>query len=199
MMTGVCRVLGVVAVGLLLTACASDQGNRFYTLQPLAEQQPASATASIGMAPVKVPGWMDRSNLVWSDGGFRLHQKAMERWAEPLEDALTRITSQNLSRLFSNEQVVTGPWLKSESPDLEVRVEILGLADTGSLLELDARWEIVANSRTHSGEKLRKARSEKFIRPLPANAGSEQFVEGFSQLMVKLAEDIRVDIKQLGQ
>lgn len=72
---------------LLLTACGRSAPTHFYLLD--SGQPPLTAdslpAASLSIAPVSVPDYLDRNGLVRrSDGQTRLEVSELDIWAEPL-------------------------------------------------------------------------------------------------------------------
>ncbi|UYM15354.1 PqiC family protein [Endozoicomonas euniceicola] len=131
-----------VLMVLLLAGCASSAPYRYYTLQPMAEQQEAGLTGSVGIMPVVIPSWLDRSNMAYIDDGFQLHQLRLDRWGEPLAEAITRVLTQNLQRKNPQADVFHGPWLRSQRPDTDIQAEIQNLMLKGRQLELEVSWRI---------------------------------------------------------
>ena len=139
------RSLAPVFVGLFLWGCSSVQPYRYYTLQPVVEPGTRDFRYSVGVAPVKIPGWMDRSDLAYTEDRFELHFMDYDRWGEPVNDAITRITTSNLRRLLPEATVFSGPWLRSEAPVMEVRIEVLDLAKVQDQLSLTVRWDVISD------------------------------------------------------
>ena len=131
-----------VLMALLLAGCASSVPYRFYTLQPMAEPQDVGLTGSVGIMPVVIPSWLDRNNMAYIDDGFQLHKLSLDRWGEPLAEAITRVLTQNLQRKNPQADVFHGPWLHSQRPDTDIQVEIQNLMLKGQQLELEVSWRI---------------------------------------------------------
>ena len=178
--------LPLVAV-FLLSACASNVTPfQYYTLKPAVEGKVShGTTTSIGVVPVEIPGWMDRANLVVNDGGYELVRYDIQRWGEPLQDAITRILTQNLTTLFPQSDVQSGPWLRSQAPDRAVQVTINNLAWFDSSLELDVRVTLLKDQ-----ERV-QSHSIKLTRNLPKGSSPEQLVEGFSYLLADLTQRVQ--------
>ena len=155
-------------VMLALTGCSSPQPYRYYTLQSHAPVIGSgvvgsgivgsgivdSIKGSVGIAPVKIPAWMDRTSLTYSDGAFQLHMAAQDRWGEPLGDAVTRVVTQNLQRLNPQADIFHGPWVRSQRPEREIDLEIQNLTLNNHQLELEISWRIDGIrqiSRYHAG------------------------------------------------
>lgn len=181
--------LSILLSLLLLAGCASVQHFQYYTLKPLASPASVGMDKSVGVAPVKIPGWMNRLQLTVSDSGFKLDRYAEHRWGEPLEDAVTRVITQNLSLQLSDTSVMAGPWLRSESPDIAVYIELRNLQKDSGQLTLEASWYAIESDQRST------IHSEEISLSLAGNE-PEQIVKGFSQLLAELSVVIRGQLAQ---
>jgi uncharacterized lipoprotein YmbA len=181
-------------LSLILTGCASVTHFQYYTLKPVvtetsvADEAPAAdekTAYSIGVAPVTIPGWMDRSNLVINDGGFELIRFDTHRWGESLPDGITRTLTQDLSLLFTHSDVIAGPWLRSEAPEVAVSVDIHNLAWSDDTLTLNASWSF------NQDRKRSRMMKELLTQPLAKGSSPDKIAEGFSYLLADLAHRIK--------
>ncbi|KEQ18741.1 PqiC family protein [Endozoicomonas numazuensis] len=179
----------LVAV-FFLSACASHVTPfQYYTLKPVVEVKVSNSTkASIGVAPVKIPGWMDRASLAVNNGGYEIIRYDIQRWGEPLQDAVTRTLTQNLSTLFPWSDVQSGPWLRSQAPDVAVNVVINNLSWSDNVLELDARLTLLKKQVRIQSSSI------KLNRTLPKGSSPEQLVEGISYLLADLTQRVQKNI-----
>ena len=86
---------------------------RFFVLRSLVEPPAtpaADAPASlVGVLPVRMPGYIDRPQLVtWTAPG-ELRIDEFLRWAEPLDAGITRTVAENLDALLPESHVVRFP------------------------------------------------------------------------------------------
>jgi uncharacterized lipoprotein YmbA len=84
----------LVASSLGLGACASTP-SRFYLLNALAtpETIPSPATSQgpvIGVGPITMPRYVDRPQIVTRVGRNQLALGEFDRWAEPLQNNVSR-------------------------------------------------------------------------------------------------------------
>ena len=117
--------LGLAGLVLVLAGCVSlkrTEDARFFVLQSLVEP-PAAAqepVALVGIDTVRLPGHLERPQLVtWTAPG-ELQVDEFLRWAEPLEDGITRTLSENLAALLPDHQIVRRPW----AGDVETRCRV---------------------------------------------------------------------------
>ena len=183
---GSCLVLMML---VLTSGCATTPAPyRHYVLQPLAAEAEHPVVTSLGVAPIKVPEWMDRNYLIYSDGNFRLEQMPLDRWGEPLEEAVTRIVTQNLRRQNPEAVVRQGPWLTSERPDTVIELEVLNFILAENELMLEVSWSLAGKTgQPHTGTSLSRIYLTEFVAAI-------DLVRAFSQLLGDLTMDLQKQI-----
>jgi uncharacterized lipoprotein YmbA len=132
------QIVAVVAVVVLtvgLGACAPFKRTpeaRFYVLRSLVEPPaapaPTAAGGLVGILPVRLPGYLDRPQLVTEMATEQVRVDEYARWAEPLPAAVTRTLAENLAILLPESRVVRYPWPAGESMRCRVSVELRALA-----------------------------------------------------------------------
>jgi len=139
------------AVAILLAGCASVQPARFYTLTPL-EQQAAKPNPrdeapppSVLIAPVEIPDYLDRPQIVTRDGKNELNLAEFDRWAGSLRENIAAVMAENLSILLSSDRVFVYPQVRGEKTDYLMALRILRLdCIPGDSVLLKAQWTIFA-------------------------------------------------------
>jgi uncharacterized lipoprotein YmbA len=146
-------ILCLLAAGCVSLGPQADP-SRFFALASLPRtgqrvQDAAGNNALVlGIGPIKFPAYLDRPQLVTRISQNRFAVAENDRWAEPLEENLSRILSQNLSILLHTERVVTYPWERSQRPTHQVQVEVLRFEPNAErIVELWARWRVSDNTR----------------------------------------------------
>ena len=126
------------AIVVALSACASSAPLRFYTLSAAPGAQSGS-TGGIRVARVKIPGEIDRTEIVQRIDANRLRIAEQDRWAAPLDEMIRRVLSSNLQSRGG------------QSADATVSVEIDEfIGDTACAVTLRASWEQKAGDGTHA-------------------------------------------------
>lgn len=135
---------------LVLCGCAGGSPPAVRWVRLPAEApgpQPAAAVAVPGvwqlMAPVQLPGHLDRDALLVPQGAAGLQGLGGTRWAEPLRDAVPRLLRQDLEREFG-APIWTTPLPPGVLPTRQLRVEFLAfdVAGDGRSVQLAARWSL---------------------------------------------------------
>jgi uncharacterized lipoprotein YmbA len=126
--------------------------SRFYTLTPQAQPDPAANNPGfdevfLGVGPVRLPGYLDREELVARVSPNRFEVAQNDRWAEPLEDNFSRVLTQNLHALLQSERIARHPWPASRRVTHQVEIEVLRFEPApGREAELAARWSVIDNA-----------------------------------------------------
>jgi len=148
-------VLALFAAASLFAAgsCSSAPPFQYYMLTTAAPSSPPlltpqqSAANQVGLGPVSVPSYLDRSNIVRRDGVTSVELSATDRWAEPLQDMLPRVLADNLASRLGVDRVVVLPTLRSQPLSFQVEVNFIRF-DTDATGEavLAAEWDLFSGT-----------------------------------------------------
>ena len=168
---------------------------RFFVLRALAESpSPASAQARqglVGVMTVRLPGHLDRPQLVtWSAAG-ELRIDEFLRWGEPLHAGFTRTLAENLQVLLPEHVVARAPWRSTAVPRCRVVTElrVFGLQPDGTV-RLEGRWALLP-----AGDEMPLARgnaslSRGPLRRTPSGIDPGAEVDAMSELIADLSRDV---------
>jgi len=177
---------------LCLLSCASSPPSNFYRLTPAIDHAPGGSTPSLGIGPVDIPEFLNRNALVYTRGGNQLQLAESERWAEPLDDGVTRVLGLNLSALLQTETLRFFPWDLRQAPDYGVRINILDLDARDGEAILVADWLLY---RPGNGATIASGISQ-FSIALPAGElQAAQLPAAYSTLLFEPSQTIAAAIK----
>lgn len=139
---------------LSLLGCAAPLPPATWVRLPVQADVPRVPTPGADtwqlMAPVALPGHLDRDALLLPQGSASLRALGQVRWAEPLRDAVPRLLRLDLSQALGST-VWSAPLPPGLLPTRQLRVELLALdvgAD-GRSVRLQARYSVAdAQGRT---------------------------------------------------
>jgi uncharacterized protein len=135
------RSAGGIVLVVLLSACATSAPLRYYTLSevpPAAEASSATnAAPGIRVGRVRIPGELDRNEIVQRIDATRLQIAEQDRWAAPLDDMIRRTLSADLQA----RGATSSPGTLSVDVD-----EFIGDASCG--VTLRASWELKPTNTT---------------------------------------------------
>ena len=176
---------------LCLVSCAGSPPSNFYRLTPAVDHAPGGSTPSLGIGPVDIPEFLNRNALVYTRGGNQLQLAESERWAEPLDDGVTRVLGLNLSALLQTETLRFFPWDLRQAPDYGVRINILDLDARDGQAILVADWLLY---RPGNGATIASGISQ-FSKALPAGElQAAQLPAAYSALLFELSQTIAAAI-----
>ena len=149
------RMIGNLALCLSLAGCGAfsprPDPSRFFTLTAFSQAEAVVAKdernpggVSLGIGPIKLPGYLDRQEIVTRTGQNRFDVSEYDRWAEPLDENFTRVLTQNLSALLRPERISSYPWPVDKKPNYQVEIEVLRFeANAKQEIQLSARWAVI--------------------------------------------------------
>ncbi len=149
------RLVLALIVSLAIAACSPNTRQvKFYLLQATnkTEQQaigtPPAKPLTIGLGPVEIPAYLDRPQIVTGGEGAELTMAEYHRWAEPLKDTITRVLAEDLALAMPGNHLLTFPWNRAISPDVQLEIKITRFqVDANGLCELKANWTILKQNK----------------------------------------------------
>lgn len=188
------RAARSAATALLLPAllwvgsCGTTPPSRFYVLQPLASpgtDGPAEL-APLHLETVELPKYLSGPEIVSRRAENELEMAELERWAEPLRDAVARVLVRDLGAFRGGGAVTRFAWERPTDPHalfLSVAIERFEAEPQGAerRVVLVARWSL-------SGGRS-AARAGEWSRPV-AGGGHGAVVHAMSEVLADLARAI---------
>ena len=201
------RLLGLAAC-LGLAGCAVSDPTQYFTLAqapaPTAERTATASTAdgsvgsatnvSIGVGPIMVPAYLDRRQIVIRTGTDQVELSAFHRWAEPLEDGMARILSEEIAARVPTERVVTFPWRGVVARAIQYQVVVTVVrfdGRPGGDVTLDTRWRILDS---HGEEQVFRRST---VIDTVKGQGHEPIVAAMTRALVSLGREIALEIRAL--
>lgn len=189
----------MLVILLLLGGCGSSAPANFYLLQTqpapeIAKSETSAAShKAIGIGPVEIPQYLDRPQLVVRTGATEVHIHEFERWAEPLQEGVTRVVTKNLAGLLAAEQIDVYPWRSQLTIDyrLVLTLNRFEAAEDGPAT-LAGWWTLY--DTTNRRVTVRKP--VLLTASAPSNKIGE-IVDAQSRLLSQLCEEIAAAIKLL--
>jgi uncharacterized lipoprotein YmbA len=138
---------------MMVTGCASSITPIAYyglhAVDPAVDHPPASQL-TIGIGPVRLPDYLDRSAIVTRLSPNRLQINENHRWAGSLQSEILRVLAINLKRETGARQVATFPWSGNLDPDIRFRISIHAFeGQPASKAKLKATWTMTRNAHNH--------------------------------------------------
>ena len=187
-------LIAAAASFVLLCACSSAPATRYYALSPTA-QAPArrAAPVAVVITDVRLPQYLDRSQIMTRGGEHRLQVSEYELWAGNLREDMTRVLAENLGRLLESERVISAPHNLRLNPDYRVEVEVQRFErESGGRVGLSARWWLTQGS---DAALLESSSATLLGEPLGENAPYDAVVASMSSVYGELAQSIARSIR----
>lgn len=184
--------LAVLAALLLsLTAClGSTPPSHFYLLEPVDQAErsrpvsEATRNLIIALAPIRIPKYVNRPQIVTAIGKNAYKLNELNRWAEALDDNIARVLAQDLTVLVPAEVVTLNGSSRSKQAAFRVHVNILEFhVDPRGQAGLTAQWNV---SR---GEQQVVVRQVAYHVPA-STTDYRVMVEALNQCLNRLSRDI---------
>ena len=168
------RALLLVAAAAWLTACARSPQSRFYTLTALAAPETkepsreAASHLSINVAPVEIPDYLDRPQIVTRNGRNEVVLAEFDRWAGSLGENISAVMAENLALLVGTDRVVVNSGAPFEKADYTVVMRVLRLdCLPGDHVLLKAQWTVFSgqagkNAATHVSNVTEKLNNNRY-------------------------------------
>lgn len=195
----------IASIGL--ASCAVSDPTQFYTLSREAAPPSSAASGSIarssldatgtvgiGIGPIIMPGYLDRSQVVIRTGADKIEISTFHRWAEPLEDGISRVLADEIAARVPTERVVTFPWRGVVARAIQYQVVVAVLrfdGRQGGDVTLDARWRILASN----GSELAVRRST--VIQGVEGSGYEPMIAAMDRALGILSREIAGEIRAL--
>jgi len=179
-------------VALALSACVNIGPGTpprapTYVLEPTV---PATRVehggVSVGLGPVTIPAYLDRSELVSREAANQLRIDPRHSWGAPLDQEVQRVLGENLSRLLASDRVIVWPWSRHREIVVRIPVRVLQFEPVaGQGVVLVARWELLSPDAT----RVLLSRQSEIIEPL-TGFGPGPYAAGMSRALATLARQI---------
>jgi uncharacterized lipoprotein YmbA len=163
--------------------------SRLYALSPLSQagaDMDHPRQISLGIGPVRLPGYLDRQEIVTRAGSNRFDLFEYDRWAEPLDENFTRVLTQNLSILLRTDRIVAYPWPLDTKPRYRVEIQVLRFeSNSAREAELSARWAVI----DETGKEAPNLKESRLTRP-----AKEKSIDAAVAALSETVEDLSREI-----
>ena len=162
-----------------------------YLLDPVvAERSITGSSPAIAIARPKLPGYLDRQQLVSRSSGGEIQMNGFQLWAEPLDKGISRVTAINLGRLTNsvNIQPVESFVTMDYDSLLEIRISRFEPGTDGHVV-LECTWKLQpVSGRTANPRSFRTVIQS--TAPLPATGPQNDRIAAMNEALARLAREI---------
>ncbi len=134
-------------VSLLLAACGSQQEYYRLSAEPASAATGGGSSLSLGVGPISLPAYIDRSELVFQSGPNEFQVPPNVSWAGSLPENIASVLARDLQAQLGAREVVAYPWPAGRAPRRRVALDVRQFHGiSGSEAILDAAWRIEDSS-----------------------------------------------------
>lgn len=162
----VCLTLVLILGGCI--AISNSPPPRFYALQAIDDSQVSEkfdipSSVIIGIGPVKVPEYQNRPQIVTQDTNNLITFAQFDRWGEPLELALPRLVSADLSVMLPGANLEISPWNLAVPVKYQVIMDVVRLESRlDDDLSLTVQWSVI----DLENKKMMLTKKSEFSKPI---------------------------------
>jgi hypothetical protein len=182
---------------LALTSCGSSPPVHYYGLDSIDIRytQDKEGSPVLALGPFRMPEYLNRSQMVTRGSDAEMIVDDVNRWSEPLNDAVHRILASNVDSLLESVIVVAYP----SSVLLSVDYRLVGRIDRfnsgqDGLIVLEVQWG-VADVEGGGWVTPRRSRYESRA-TIPGDPGS--VAQAMSDALAQFSRDIASEIESVG-
>lgn len=130
----------------VLVSCGTSPPVKYYSLgsgtaPPTADEAGATMLA---FGPLRVPEYLNRTQMVTRGPGAELDVNEYARWAEPVEEAMHRVAAAHLDSALDGVIVVAYPYLQSLAVDYRLLGQVDRFdADASGNVVLQLQWTVL--------------------------------------------------------
>jgi uncharacterized lipoprotein YmbA len=200
--------LGILlfALGSILGSCSpfgagTQRDTQYYVLSSMqSNAAPVQTLADlsdigIGVGPIRMPLYLDRSDIVTRGSSNQVEIAEFAQWAGPLPENFSRVLAENLSVLLATDKVGIFPFFRRGSIDYNVTIYVTRFDGMpGDKAHLRARWSILDRTRKQA---FFETHSE-IIQPTADNT-TEALVAAKSETISDLSREIAAAILEVSR
>ncbi len=178
-----------------LGGCASSPPSKFYQLSGMVGQSAAAPDVTsqgskvVSIGPLRIPDYLDRSQIVTRSGKNEIKLAEFDRWAGSIEDDIIRALVEDISAQLPPGRFFVIRWspLLDSKLSSSYRVEMIVSRFEGAVdgaVTLKAQWGIIGKDRS---VLLRK---ESIIVEQVNGNGYDAYVSAMSRAIERLSREI---------
>ena len=177
---------------LTLNVGCSTPPSRFYTLSAAGATAKNSSDLSVAVGPVSIPAVVDRPQIVVSIGPNQVRLEEFNRWAQPLQNNITRVIAENLTAQLGTPRVTVFPELTSTDANYRAIIDIQRFDSMpGEAATLEALWVV---RRMKDGEA---ERGRTMVRQSLPEKNYDALAAAHSQAIARLSQEIGDAVRSL--
>lgn len=189
------KCLLIAAIITLIGGCGRTPPSHFYVLTGLSHHpvQRTGKPQDIGIGPVTLPKYLDTPQIITRASNNKLLLNEYHRWAEDLDDNVTRVVGDNLLAMIAKSRVFYYPWRHNTTVDYQVMMDIRRFEmDQCNNCILKASYSIYKGD----GHKLLLVRNKTYTLKGKSDNDYQEIAALMSKNLLAMSRDVVKDILQ---
>ena len=184
---GVLQLISIFALFLLLTSCGTSPKINFYMLNTPSELKVVKEDnikgKVIAMWPVRLPDYLDRSEIVVRSSPYEVVVSDFSWWAGDLRQNMTTLLASELGKRLQTNKIMAATWGVRCKKDFQIKTYVDRFdGELGGNVAFKGVWVLL------DGEGKNELVRESFsFNTTIDNESYEELVAALSQLTVKLS------------
>jgi hypothetical protein len=164
---------------------------RYFSLQPIDTDfsQDADDAAMLGLGPLRMPEYLNRSQIVWRGDNSEMQVEEFTRWSEPLTKSILRIVATDVDNLLPGLVVVVYPFENFVRNQVDYRlvgdVNRFDADSTGRVV-LEVQWGVSSSS----GETVVSVRRNRYQARVSTMNDPGAVVTAMNDALAQFSRDI---------
>ena len=189
-------LLGALVL-LMFSACSSSPPVRYFSLNPIDAdftQDPDDAVM-LGLGPIRMPDYLNRSQIVWRGANAQMQVDEFSRWTEPLSTSLLRVVSTDVDRLLDSVVVVVFPYETFVRDQVDYRLvgDVNRFdADSSGRIVLEVQWGIA----DVDGAVIVSVRRNRYVAQATLAQDPGAVVVAMNDVLAQFSNDIANKLKE---
>ena len=182
------KMLGLIIIVTSLS-CTQTPPSNYYILTSLKGSQVKETSAQavmFGIGPIKLPGRLDRAQILTRKGKNAVNIHEYHRWGDSLQRQVEEVLAKNLSEHLKVTQVVVYPWEHALRPQYQILITVRNLeGNLTSGTHLDVIWQLI------DVDKDQLILNKHFVTHVATSTPTmTSYIDSQSQVLIKLSETI---------
>ncbi len=174
---------------LLLAGCGAT--TKYYRLSSDGPVPVRAAGMFVGIGPVTLPGYIDRTELVFQSGPNEFQVPTTAIWTGTLHDNMVQTLREDVARRLHSGNVLSFPYPAGTPVRYQVEINVAQFhAVSGTNAILNVSWRIIEPS----GGRTVSRHNGTYQEPI-AGDGYDPVVAAESRLLAQLADDIARSVR----
>lgn len=181
----------LVLAATIGAGCATRGETRYYLMSPVAPARTEGAPLdlSLGVGPLTLADYLQRSNLVTRESSSRVRVAPDHKWGAALDSHLAEVLAEDLRMRLGLAGVHVYPWQPATRLDYQLAIDIRRFMHDQDAVYLDAHWQLLGRAGGKTLDGFSRIRE-------PAATDYDEVVNGMSRAVSRLADDIATRLRQ---